>query len=138
MTYYDLYGQRRPYKSARRPKYRKTFVDWTKRNGEFRYMLWIHYSPSDGVAMRKTFDSFLEAKRYAGIVEALGFGAEIADRMIRRGESGFVAGDPVGNTRGYVRDWDGTLEVGPWEEMTPKMDKLREEKYEMWRKKNWK
>lgn len=113
MTHYDSYGNRDVFVDRNEDQPLMFFFDRTVRRGEHRYILWVHETTRSAVAQRRTYRSRTAAISRAAKLRRAGYGVRVADRMIRRGETGYLA-DRSGS---YYRALDGTLHTGTFEEI---------------------
>lgn len=113
MTQFDAYGNRVIYVSRSRPKFTIPVIDLSLRTPPRRYLVWILYSPNDGVGMRRSYRTRVWAVRAAKRLVLRGYGAEVSDRKIRPGSSGFLAS----REGSYLMRTDGTLIIGTFAEI---------------------
>ncbi|WP_454113588.1 hypothetical protein [Microbacterium maritypicum] len=111
--HYDSYGTREVFVDTIEGQWYRTFVDVTIRSGDNRFLIWVQLSDRDAVGQRRTYKTRSAAVKRAQQIRRQGYGVRVVDRMIRRGDTGFLA-DRSGS---YYRADDGTLHTGSFSEI---------------------
>jgi hypothetical protein len=118
---YDGYGRTTVYKT---PTPMMSFLAEPDRgpviprnDKQHRFIVWIAYTPTSGVALRKTHRTFESAIRVAKRWERKGYGVEVRDRTPLPGDFGPIAGSGRLNARYYYMTHAGTLLTGGFHDM---------------------
>lgn len=109
MTHYDSYGNS---PSLYESEGHGVFIDMTFRTAENRYLVWVG-STSSKTGQRKTYRTATAALARAKRLAKKGFSVRVSDRLIRPGDTGFLA-DRSGS---YYMDDEGNLTIGSFEQI---------------------